>query len=175
MLCGDWIASVKFSLPERLRSLRPPRQSNPNGKVGCNRTILPWIRRPCSRQNCWRCAVSSVQNPRPHSSALPKQQDIQSYGLHSPIPNYTPWKPVGRWSKTMVRQSVTLPWQDSAHIERTGVRKSPPQHAARRLLRCAVKKTAIGGRTWRSQKSKALRTRWDSKKSAKSYETDYRL
>jgi hypothetical protein len=42
------------------------------------------------------------------------------------------------------------------------------------LLICAVKKTAIGGRTWRSQKSKALRTRLDSTKSAKSYETDYR-
>ena len=74
----------------------------------------------------------------------------------------------------MVRQRVTIPWQDSEPIERMGLRKSPPKHAALRLLICAVKKIGMGRRTWRSQKSKAPRTRLDSKKSAKSYETDCR-
>jgi hypothetical protein len=38
-----------------------------------------------------------------------------------------------------------------------------------------VRKIGTGGRTWKSQKSKTLRTRSDSNKSAKSYETGYRV
>src|SRR2546428_11777683 len=53
-----------------------------------------------------------------------------------------------------------------------GLRKSHPKPAELRLLICEGKKIGIGRRTWRSQKSKAPRTRLDSKKSAKSYETD---
>src|SRR2546426_1050601 len=97
---------------------------------------------------------------------------MKSYGRHSMIPDCNPLTTVGRLSETIVRQRVTRQWQDSEPIERMGLRKSPPKPAELRLLTCEGKKIGIGRRTWRSQKSKAPRTRLDSKKSAKSYETD---
>src|SRR5215475_10380602 len=91
-----------------------------------------------------------------HWIASPRQPAITSYGRPSIIPNYNRLKTAGRWSKTIAQHNVTIRWPDSVSILRMGLPKSRPQHAKRQSLLCARKKTGIGRRIWRSQKSKAL-------------------
>ena len=144
-------------------ALRPPRPRKPHCNMGVNRTILQCIKKPGARQHGWRCGVSSVHNPRRPSSALPKQQGIKSYGLHSTIPHCTPLHTVGRWSKTMVRH-VCLSHGRTPRTLRGRVRESHPRNMPRSLLLCAVKKTAMGGRTWKRQRGKPSGHDWIAKK-----------
>src|SRR6266446_5704133 len=104
--------------------------------------------------------------------ASPRRPALTSYGRPSIIPNSHRLKTAGRWSNTIAQHNVTRRWPDAVSILRMGLPKSRPQHAKRQSLLCARKKIGIGGRIWKSQKSKVL-GRCDRKKSAKSYETGY--
>src|SRR6266481_6110621 len=88
--------------------------------------------------------------------ASPRRPALTSYGRPSIIPNSNRLKTAGRWSKTIAQHNVTRRWPDAVSILRMGLPKSRPQHAKRQSLLCARKKIGIGGRIWKSQKSKVL-------------------